>query len=73
MSEVLQITKMVLSPKQRAFFVNRNYETHLLKCVRNDFIQKFSNSVSLSNHAKLNLIKKFENKWTLDDLPSHSG
>ncbi len=39
-------------------FIKKWYhETRLLKRVHNDFIQKFPNSVSLSNNAILNLIK----------------
>ncbi len=39
-----------------------------LKQVCDDFIQEFSNSVSLFNHGILNLKKKIENEHTLDDL-----
>ncbi len=40
------------------FIVKWYYETHSLKRVCDDFIQEFLNSVSLSNHAVLNLIFK---------------
>ncbi len=59
---------MVLWLEQCVFIVKWYHETHSLKLVHHDFIQEFPNSVSLSNHAKLNLIK-FENEYTLDDLP----
>ncbi len=63
---------MVLSLEQRVFIVNWDYETHSLKRVCDDFILEFPNSVSLSNHKILNLIKNFENKHIFNDLP-HSG
>ncbi len=49
MNEALQVAKMVLSLEQCAFIVKQYYETHLLKCVCDDFIQEFPNSASLSN------------------------
>ncbi len=69
-NKVLQVAKMVLSLEQGAFIVKRYYETHSLKHVCNNFIEEFSNSVSPSNHAILNSIKKFENEHTLDNLPA---
>ncbi len=48
MNEVLQVTKIVLSPEQRAFIAKWYYETHLLKRVSDDFIQEFTNSASPS-------------------------
>ncbi len=45
---------------QKCFYrlndVKQYYETHLLKCVRSDFIQKLFNSVFPFNHVMLNLI-----------------
>ncbi len=63
---------MVLLLEQRAFIMKWYNETHSLKHICDDFIQIFLNSVSASNYAKPNLIKKFENTHTLDDLP-HPG
>ncbi len=50
--------KKVLQLEQCTFIVKRYYEIHLLKRVRNDFIQEFLNSVHPPNHAILNLILK---------------
>ncbi len=69
MNKVLHVTKMILSQEQCAFIVKQYYGTHLLKCVCADFIQEFPNSVSPSNNAILNLMKKIENKCALHDLP----
>ncbi len=65
MNEILQIAKMVLSLEQYAFIVKRYFETHLLKHVCDDSIQKFPNSVSLFNRVVLNLIQKSENNHLL--------
>ncbi len=68
MNEVLRVTKIVLLLEQCAFIVKRYYETHSLKCIRDDFTQEFPNFVSSLNHAILNLIKKFKNEHLFDDL-----
>ncbi len=67
--KVLPVAKMVVSIEQRLFIVKQCYKIHLSKCVCDDFIQEFPNSLSLSNHAVLNLIKKCENKHACTDLP----
>ncbi len=68
MNEGLKVTKMFLLLKQTRVYCGMYNETHLLKCVRDDFMQKCLNSVSPSNHAIPNLIKKFENESRLDDI-----
>ncbi len=61
--------KMYFSPAQRVYVIKVYYETKSLKTVRERFTAEFPGVVAPAKQVILTLVRKFEQHYTIDDLP----